>query len=303
MRSKIDLCNAFIEKYQRDKACRLCPRNCNVDRTLKIGACGEPINMRIASINLHHGEEPPISGVNGSGAVFFSGCNLHCVFCQNYPLSQQHLAHRDISPEKLAEEMLKLEKRGAHNINFVTPTHESLQIVKSLKIAFQNGLSLPIVWNTGGYEKTEIIRDLNGIVDIYLCDAKYGDDKLAKRLSGVSDYVLYNRKAIEEMFRQKGTDLILDKNGILREGLIIRHLVLPSQIKNSLNILKWLSNISVNIHLSLMSQYFPAYRVVNESGFSDLNRKINTEEYEKVLDEAESLGFHRGWWQKTDENI
>ena len=255
--------------------------------------------MRIASITLHRGEEPPVSGTRGSGAIFFGGCNLHCVFCQNFPISQKHLAQREYSPEQLAGEMLKLQEKGAHNINFVSPTHESLQIVKALKIAYQTGLSVPIVWNTGGYEKTDVIKDLNGIVDIYLCDIKYSDNGTANRFSGAADYPDVNRKAILEMYRQKGTDFILDKNGMLREGLILRHLVLPSYIENSLSVLKWISeNISPHIHLSLMSQYFPAYRVVSEKEFSKINRKLKNHEYEKVLDYAESLGFHRGWWQE-----
>lgn len=276
------------------KKCRLCPRQCMVLRDEdKIGVCGAGKSIKIASFNLHFGEEPPISGIRGSGTVFFSGCTLNCIFCQNYPISQLKNGE-NYSIKNLADIFLGLEKRGAHNLNLVSPTPYLYHIVKAIFIARENGLNIPVVYNTSGYERKEIVEKLEGIVDIFMPDFKYSDENLSFKYSGVRDYVKNADPSIDEMFRQKG-ELLTDEDGIAEKGVIIRHLILPGNVKNSEDVLKIINKRKYKAsYLSLMSQFFPAYRSVNDK---NLKRRIYPEEYEKIRSLADSLGFEKGWFQ------
>ncbi len=302
IKEKIILCTSFIEKYKSHQTCcRICPRNCGIDRTRELGECGEPFLPRVASVNLHKGEEPPISGSRGSGTIFFAGCNLHCVFCQNYPISQQHNAGMELDISGLAQKMLDLQDRGAHNINLVTPSHEILAIVMALKMAYEKGLTLPIVYNTSAFDLSTVVRDLEGIIDIYLPDAKYSDPGLAEKYSDALAYVKVNRETLKEMYRQKGSRLYLDTEGIAQSGMIIRHLLLPGQLENSRQVLKWISQeLSPHIHISIMSQYFPAYKASSDITFKEINHNVGMSEYEELLEFGDSLDLHNGWWQDPE---
>lgn len=291
----------FLERYRSmAECCRICPRDCGVDRREKKGICGEPFLPRIASTNLHHGEEPPLSGDRGSGTIFFSGCNMGCVYCQNFPISQLRQSNRQLTADGLADAMLDLQKRGAHNINFVTPSHYIYQSVEALDAAVQKGLTVPVVLNTSGYDRPEVIRDLEGIVDIYLPDMKYMDPETSRRYSNADNYFEYDSACLKEIFRQTGGGLTVGDDGIATGGMIIRHLVLPSNVENSLKVLRWIrENLSPDVHLSIMAQYFPAHRV-KDGNYSEIDRKISREEYDTVLDEAEKLGFTNAFIQEYE---
>lgn len=250
--------------------------------------------VKIASYNLHYGEEPPVSGTRGSGTVFFSGCPMKCVFCQNYPIS--HLFNgRFYSIEELADIFLNLQERGAHNINFVSPTPYLYHIARALHIARGKGLEIPIVYNTSGYERPEIIKALNHVVDVYMPDLKYHDNSLSAAFSEVSDYFENAYPAIEEMFRQTG-ELQMDEKGIACQGMILRHLILPGQVENSKEVLEIISQSPFKkASLSLMNQYFPAYQAAEIPG---INRRIRPKEYEEVKAYALSLGLTNGWFQE-----
>jgi len=281
------------------KACRLCPRRCGVDRTAGgRGVCRMAARPVVASWNVHPWEEPPISGTRGSGTIFFSGCTGQCCFCQNYPISQYRYGN-EVSCERLGEMMLELQRRGCHNINFVTPTHFAAQILAATDYAAARGLRIPLVYNTSGYETVETLRLLEGVIDIWLPDAKYDDDAVARRLSGFKDYVAHNRAALREIFRQVGDELILDEAGIARRGMIIRHLVLPDGLAGTAGVLRWIATeLSPRVHISLMDQYFPAYQAVNDPA---LGRKITPEEYDAALEAFEAAGLERGWLQDHGE--
>jgi len=273
--------------------CDLCPRNCNINRNKELGFCKSGRLAGVASATLHFGEEPPISGEKGSGAVFFHHCTLQCLYCQNYPISQMHDFPLQ-SKEKLAKTFLHLQKQGSHNINLVTPTHFVPQILEALYIAREEGLNIPLVYNSSGYESSDVIELLKNIIDIYVLDMKYSDNTLAKSLSHVNNYVEENQKTIMAAFKQTGF-LKTNKEGIGEKGLIIRHLVLPGYIKNSKNILDYIgTNISPNITLSLMSQYFPAYRARTHKS---LHRKLTPEEYEIIVQYAIKLNFNNAFIQ------
>ncbi len=275
--------------------CRVCPRECGVNRLKnEQGFCRSGLLPQVSSYNSHHGEEPPISGCYGSGTIFLTNCNLRCVFCQNYPISQLGVGN-EVTIEELAKMMLKLQKRGCHNINFVTPTHFTPQILKAIELAVENGLNIPIIWNTNGYESVETLRLLDGIISIYLPDAKYMDDQMAQRYSNAPpNYPLVNLAAIKEMWRQAGS-LVVDKDGIAQKGMIVRHLVLPEGIAGTKQVLKMLAQeISPNVYVSLMSQYFPANKA---SSYPEINRKISHEEYDDVLNCLDEEGLHEGWIQ------
>ncbi|RKX96131.1 MAG: radical SAM protein [Spirochaetes bacterium] len=273
--------------------CVVCPRNCRIDRfTSKKGICRTGYLPIVASYNLHHGEEPPISGFRGSGTIFFSGCPLRCLFCQNYPISQ-YVNGNEISIKKLAEYMLFLQRKGAHNINLVTPTHVVPQFVEALEIAVEDGLHIPIVYNCGGYENIEVLKILDGIIDIYLPDMKYGSNINALKYSGVKNYVEINRKAVIEMYRQVG-DLVVDDNGVALRGLIIRHLVLPENISGTDEVLKFIAGLSRTIYISIMSQYFPAYKAPE---IAELSRRLTISEYKWATELMEKLGLINGWIQ------
>ncbi len=260
-------------------SCKLCPRECGVDRNKIRGLCKTFNRLEIASYNIHCGEEPPISGKNGSGTIFFVGCNLGCIYCQNYPISQLVKAKKAVSTSELADIMLQLQRRNAHNINLVTPSHFVHLIVDAIEIARNRGLKIPIVYNTSSYDKDEVIYALNDFVDVYLADLKYADDKISKELSGVSNYFGVATKAIVAMHETKGK-LIL-KDGLAKRGLIVRHLVLPGFLENTEKVLRWLKNNIPNVTVSVMFQYFPAYKALR---YPSINRKINAEEYFTVLE-------------------
>lgn len=287
----------FKENYS---PCNLCPGRCGVDRiNKKQGVCSASDKVKIASYNLHSGEEPPISGEKGSGTVFFSGCTLKCMFCQNYPIS--HLYNgKFYSVEELGEIFLNLQGRGAHNINFVSPTPYLFHIVKALEVAHKKGLHIPIVYNTSGYERSEIIKKLGNVIDIYLPDFKYYDDRLSRKFSGVKNYVENAYSAIAEMYAQVG-DLLTDEDGIARRGVIIRHLILPGVTGNSKKVLKKIAESRFkDAHLSLMSQYFPAYKAAHHP---EINRRILPGEYSEVEEYALFLGFSKGWFQPRAQSF
>jgi len=280
------------------RSCAICPRRCNVDRTKgKLGYCMAPFNPVVYSYAPHRGEEPPISGRKGSGTIFFSHCNMKCVYCQNYYFSQLDKGE-ETSIEKLAEMMLRLQAKGCHNINLVSPTHYVPQILVGLEIALKDGLAIPIVYNTSGYESLDTIRLLDGIVDIYLPDMRYSDNAMAKKYSDSPDYVECNREAILEMQRQVG-DLQLDNDEVAVKGLIIRLLVLPEGISGTVASLRFIrDSVSKNAYLSIMSQYYPTFKSYN---YKELSRGITTEEYENVVDETKLLGLNNGWIQESPE--
>ncbi|MBC7232064.1 MAG: radical SAM protein [Chloroflexi bacterium] len=285
--------------YEMLSHCNLCPRECGVNRLAgERGYCRAGANPVVASWNAHPWEEPPISGTKGSGTIFFTYCTARCVFCQNYPISQLGIGQQ-VTVQRLAEMMLELQVRGCHNINLVTPTHFVPQILAALALAVEGGLRLPLVYNSSGYEAVETLRLLDGIVDIYLPDAKYADDEVARRLSGFRGYVEANRAALKEMFRQVGAELLLDENGLALRGMIIRHMVLPEGLAGTQEVLAWIAReLSPSIHISLMSQYFPAHKAV---GDPVLGRKITDEEYLKALAVFDALGLERGWRQEYYE--
>ncbi len=280
--------------YQRLAACDLCPHECGVNRIKgQHGVCGAALLPRIASANLHTGEEPPISGINGSGTIFLSGCSLKCRFCQNFPISQMGNGE-DLTVKALAERMLKLQKQGAHNINFVTPTHYLPQILAALLQAIADGFNLPLVWNSSGYEKVDVLRLLDGVVDIYLPDMKYADDATAIRMSAAPGYHCFNRAAVSEMLRQVG-HLQFDQDGLAVKGVIIRHLVLPDRLAGSRETLQWIvTNLGHETHISLMKQFFPAHKAMETDG---INRKITDGEYEEALEWLENFELENGWVQ------
>lgn len=276
--------------------CELCPRKCGVDRSVSRGYCGMGDQLTAAKAMLHYWEEPCVSGERGSGAVFFSGCVLKCVFCQNYDISAEQKG-KIISAERLVKIFLELEQQGAHNINLVNPTHFVPQIINAVQTARDRGLSLPIVYNSGGYERVETLRMLDGIVDIYLPDVKYFDNDLAKTLSDAPDYFETAMSALAEMVRQTGKP-DLDRNGIMRRGTIVRHLVLPGQYKDSIEIIKRVGErFGGDILFSLMSQYTPFGKVKTDKRFEKFNRRITTFEYRKALDAVYETGMN-GYMQE-----
>jgi len=277
--------------------CTLCPRECKAERLKgKKGICRVSEDLYIASYNLHFGEEPPISGYRGSGTIFFSYCNLRCVYCQNYPISQLGVGKK-VSVRDLADFMLYLQKRGAHNINLVTPTHYIYQIINAIYLAAKDGLSIPIVWNTSGYESPLALSKLVGIVDIYLTDIRYFNNKYAFKYSSVSNYKEVVKKATKIMYKQVG-ELELDDKGVAKKGLIIRHLILPNNVSSTEEVLKFIyDEISPFTYISLMSQYFPAYRAKE---FPQISRKITKEEFKKAVEILRKIGFVNGWIQEWE---
>lgn len=279
--------------------CKICPHECNIDRNEKqIGRCKSTDKVKIALYSTHDFEEPCISGEKGSGTVFFSNCNLNCVFCQNYEISQLGKG-KEISVKELANIFLKQQEKNVENINLVTPTSYVPQIIDAIKIARHNGLNIPIVYNTNGYEKVETLKMLEGYIDIYLPDFKYYFNDLAKKYSKVDDYFEIVTKALKEMQRQVGSS-VFDKNGIMKKGMIIRHLVLPNNIENSKKVLKWIKeNMKEDIYVSIMAQYFPTYRAKESS---ELNRKLSKEEWKEIEEYVEKLEIENGYIQELGEH-
>ncbi len=296
--SKNELAARIDKAYELLEHCRLCPRECGVNRLKndKLGFCRSGLNPVISSVSPHHGEEPPLSGARGSGTIFFTNCNLRCVYCQNYPISQMgNGAER--TPGELACQMLSLQEQGCHNLNLVTPTHFMPQILRALGIARERGFDLPIVYNTSGHESLEALRILDGIVDIYLPDMRYSDNAMAMKYSIAPHYREINRAGIKEMYRQVG-NLVLDEMGIARRGLIIRHLILPGGLSGTEGVMKFLAEeVSKDVYISLMAQYFPAYRAKE---FKELSRRVTSKEYEEAYQAMQKYGLENGWVQEHD---
>jgi len=278
--------------------CRLCPRQCGSLRGAGArGFCQLGPGLRVFCTNLHHGEEPPLSGTRGSGTVFFSGCNLRCVFCQNFSFSQYGNGE-DLTPKELAARMLELQQRGAHNINWVTPSAHAAPAVEALALARDAGLSIPLVYNCSGYESVEVLQVLDGVVDIYLPDAKYAACEPAERFSGAPDYPAINRQAIREMWRQAGP-LQLDEHGVAQRGLLVRHLVLPHDLAGTREVLRMLHDeCGSEVGISLMHQYFPAHRARQ---FPEIARRITWEEYEAALQALDEYAFTTVYIQEWDD--
>ena len=277
--------------------CDLCPRKCLVDRKKgEKGICGQTENLKVARAALHFWEEPCISGDAGSGAVFFSGCPLHCVFCQNENIANGTVG-KEISVERLAEIFLELQEKGANNINLVTPTHFVVQIALAIKKARMNGLIIPIVYNTGSYENIETLKLLDGLIDIYLPDMKYMDSSLSLKYSNAKDYFDVASKALDEMFKQVGKP-VFDKRGIMKRGMIVRHLILPGMTYDSKNVIKYLyETFKDDIYISIMNQYTPLKQVEK---YPEINRKVTDKEYDEVVDYAIGLGVVNGFIQEGE---
>lgn len=274
----------------------LCPRACGVERETHVGFCGAPAQPVIARAALHFWEEPPISGTHGSGAIFFCGCNLDCLFCQNHEINHASVG-REWSADELAALMLHLQAEGAHNINLVTPTPHIETIIPAVRRAREQGLQIPIVYNTNGYETIETLHRLEGIVDIYLPDLKYTSALPARKYSGAEDYFRYAGPAVVEMHRQCG-ELVCDENGIARRGLIVRHLVLPGSVDETRRILDFLAeNLPLTTHISLMGQYMPCHRA---TAIPPLNRKLLRREYDRAIAYCIQLGFEHVSIQSLD---
>ena len=301
MNQKAKLCKSVAKSLKKRLSnCDICPRNCAVNRLKgKKGYCGAAKDMIVYSAFLHRGEEPGISGTKGSGTIFFSGCNLRCVYCQNYKFSHT-ITGKKTSETDLAKIMLKLQKEGAHNINLVTPTHFLPQIVAALAIALDNGLNIPIVYNTSGYEKKEIIQQLAGIVDIYLTDLKYMETSPAKQYSNAPEYPAFASESLQEMNRQV-KPLTLPPNGaaapitekLLKKGVIVRHLVLPNYIPESKNILLWIKKNTPKALVSVMFQYQPYFKAYL---YPQINRPIKYSEYQEIKKFVEEIKIE-GWVQ------
>jgi putative pyruvate formate lyase activating enzyme len=274
------------------QSCMACPRNCRVDRLAnKFAVCRTGRYAIVSSHFAHFGEEDCLKGWKGSGTVFFSGCNLRCVFCQNFDISWQ-LHGTMAPPEKLAHVMLDLQRQGCHNINFVTPEHVVPQIIEALPLAIEAGLRVPLVYNTSAYDSMESLALMDGIIDIYMPDFKYWDGEMARKYSRAPDYPEVARRTIKEMHRQVG-ELVFDEQGLARRGLLIRHLVMPNDIAGTLEVARWIAReLSPHTYVNLMSQYRPAGKVSSHD-FAEINHRLSAQEYELALDAARRVGLKR----------
>lgn len=288
---------ASILQDMRD--CTLCPRECHADRTAgRLGFCGQSDQLMAARAALHFWEEPCLSGTNGSGTVFFSGCNLRCIYCQNHTIAQGQTG-KEINIERLSEIFLELQDKKAHNINLVTPTHFVPQIIKALQNAKDNGLTIPVVYNTSGYEKVETLKRLEGLIDIYLPDLKYHDPAISNRFSKADNYFVKAASALDEMLRQTGKPVFVNgEDSLMLKGVIVRHLLLPGCEEDSRYLLHYLHQTYKNdIYVSIMNQYTP---MPQAASIPSLNRKISSEEYEKIVDYAIRIGIENGFIQEGD---
>lgn len=279
--------------------CNVCPHKCKVNRLEgKLGRCKCNDKIKIALVSTHMYEEPCISGINGSGTIFFSNCNLSCKFCQNYEISQLGKGH-EITIEELASIMVKQQEAGVHNINLVTPTMYAYQIIEAIKIARKNGLNIPIIYNSNGYENVETIKALKGYIDVYLPDLKYYSNEIAVKYSKAPNYFEIASKAILEMISQVGKP-IFDEDGMIKKGVMIRHLVLPNHIQNSKNVLKWIKeNIPEEIYIDVMAQYFPTYKAKEDEL---INRKLTKREYREIEKYFYLLDLKNGYIQELGEH-
>lgn len=284
LKSRVSKANHRLSK------CNICGHKCGVDRNVgELGKCKTGKNVAVSGFGPHYGEEDPLRGSRGSGTIFFSRCNLECIYCQNSNISQFNSGF-EVQPEELALIMIELQEQGCHNINLVSPSHVVPQILAALYIASKSGLSIPLIYNTGGYDSLETLDLLDGVIDIYMPDMKYSEKSVAKKYSKIPDYPIINQNAVKEMHRQVG-DLSLDKRGIAIRGLLVRHLILPNNLSGSEDIIKFLVNdISPNTYLNLMDQYRPSYLVKQ---YPELNRSITTKEYRKALGLAHDSGLSR----------
>jgi putative pyruvate formate lyase activating enzyme len=282
------------------KACASCPKNCLTDRTVnELGKCLSGFLPIVSSYTAHFGEEPVLSGTIGAGNIFFGNCNLRCVFCQNFEISQNWKIEKEheISFERLAEIMIELQNRKCHNIGLVSPTHFSTQILKSIYLAVQKGLQLPIIYNTNGYDSVEMLKLYKDVTDIYLPDFKYGNSEYGKQLSKVDNYFEQAKLAVKEMYEQVGDELVYQGNIVVR-GLIVRHLVLPNDLSESEKVFEFIAQeLSPKIHISVMSQYFPSNKAEKEIL---INRTIRASEYERVLDLLDKYNLKNGWMQEFE---
>ena len=291
-----------LEKFL--ESCVVCPKDCGNNRLKdEIAACYSGKFPIVSSYTAHFGEEPCLSGTKGAGNIFFGNCNLRCVYCQNFQISQTWKTQQknEISHERLAEMMLELQEKGCHNINFVSPTHFAPQMARGILLAAKQGLRLPIVYNTNAYDSIEVLKLLDGIVDIYLPDLKYASDEAGFEFSKIREYSKFSRLSIKEMHRQMGDKLIYDNAGILQQGLVIRLLVLPNDLADIRENLRWIRDeLSPKTTISLMAQYYPTNKAETDSRYILMSRKISQSEWMKALAALEELGMEEGWMQEFD---
>lgn len=298
LKSRVDQLEALL------RSCTVCPKDCGNDRLNdEIAACYSGRLPMVSSYTAHFGEEPCLSGTRGAGNIFFGNCNLRCVYCQNYQISQTWKEQRknEVTHERLAEMMIELQDRGCHNIGFVSPTHFAPQMARAILIAAQNGLRLPIVYNTNAYDSVEVLRLLNGIVDVYLPDLKYADSAAGFQYSKVRDYAIHSRAAIKEMHRQMGDELVFGDDGLLKRGLLIRLLVLPNDVAEIENSLRWISNeLSPKTAISLMAQYYATNKAATDERYILLSRRISEGEWFEAVSLLDDLGMEEGFMQEYE---
>jgi putative pyruvate formate lyase activating enzyme len=279
--------------YERAHSCDLCGRNCDVDRSAESpkewGSCNTGVRAKVSSYGPHFGEEDPLRGYRGSGTIFLAWCNLSCQYCQNYDISQRGRG-REVEPEELAQMMLSLQEQGCHNVNLVSPTHVTAPILAAILIAAEAGLHLPLVWNTGGYDSLATLALLDGVVDIYMPDMKYADADVGRKYSKVKQYPEVNQAAVKEMHRQVG-DLVMDERGVAKQGVLVRHLVLPEGLAGTAEVARFLAEeVSRDTYINIMDQYRPCYKAAD---LPPLDRRITPEEFEKAKKQAQEAGLHR----------
>jgi putative pyruvate formate lyase activating enzyme len=294
-----------VEKlYALLKACTVCPRDCGNDRLAGVlASCASGEKPVVSAYTPHFGEEPCLSGTKGAGNVFFGNCNLRCVYCQNYQISQDYQTQRrnEISVERLAEMTLELQAKGCHNIGFVSPTHFAPQMAKAILLAARDGLRLPIVYNTNAYDSVEVLRLLDGVVDVYLPDFKYADSVAGELYSKVPEYARRSREALVEMYRQKGSRLVIGEDGLLKSGLLVRLLVLPNGVAGVGESLSWIAeSLSPNVAISLMAQYYAIHRAADNPKYAALSRSITAAEWEEALAALEANGLSNGYQQELE---
>ena len=290
--------------YRLLSACTVCPRDCGNDRLAGVlASCASGLDPVVSAATPHFGEEPCLSGTRGAGNVFFGNCNLRCVYCQNWQISQSYRAQRlnEVTVERLAEMLLDLQGRGCHNIGFVSPTHYAPQMARAVLIAAREGLALPIVYNTNAYDSVEVLKLLEGIVDVYLPDLKYADAAAGWQYSKVPDYPRRAREALAEMYRQKGSTLAFSEDGLLESGLLVRMLVLPNGAAGVADSLGWIAEaLSPRVAISLMAQYYPIHRAASDARYGALDRSITAGEWEEALAALQSNGLDRGYQQELE---
>lgn len=298
LRRRVEALEALLER------CTVCPRDCLNNRLEnRIAACYSGRLPIVSSYTAHFGEEPALVGTHGAGNIFFGNCNLRCVYCQNYQISQAHQEQikNEITHERLAEMMLELQGRGCHNINFVSPTHFAPQMARGILLAARNGLRLPIVYNTNAYDSVEVLRLLDYVVDVYLPDLKYAENEAGYEYSKVKNYKDYARQAIGEMYRQMGDELVFGRDGLLKRGLVIRLLVLPNDVAGVRESLEWIrDSLSPRVAVSMMAQYYATNRAAADGRYVLLSRRITESEWLRALSALDELGMEEGWMQEYD---